>query len=178
MRVPDSPPIGDFDLRALYEALDSQRRARALSWQEVARQVSRQSKGSARRGISASTITSMRTRRVVEGDGVLQMLLWLQRTPESFVPGHPQPDADTAELPRPEPDQVLRWNAHALHSALEARRLERGQTWQHVANEIGGCSPATLTRLSQGDRVSLPAVMRIVRWLDRPAASFTRITSL
>ena len=107
---------------------------------------------------------------------MLQMLLWLERTPESFVPGHLQPDAEAAALALPESDRVLRWNARALHAALEARRLERGLTWTQVANEIGGCAPASLTRLALGGRVALPPVMRIVGWLDRPAASFTHIT--
>jgi hypothetical protein len=174
--VQSSRSIADFDLTALYEALDAQREARALTWQEVARQVSRRSDHAARRGVSASTITGIRTRGVVEGDGVLQMLLWLERTPESFVPGHPLSDNEATALPRPEPGQVLRWNARALHAALDTRRLERGLTWKQVASEIGGCAPASLTRLAKGGRVAVPAVMRIVCWLDRPAARFTHIT--
>lgn len=57
---------------ALYDALNTERRARQLS--------------------------------VIEGDGVLQALHWLNRTPESFVPGH-MPAANEA-LPHVEADRT------------------------------------------------------------------------
>jgi hypothetical protein len=50
-------------------------------------------------------------------------------------------------------------------------------TWKQVAHEIGGVNPAGLTRLSKGGRTAFPEVMRIVRWLGRPAASFTRLSN-
>jgi hypothetical protein len=124
-----------------------------------------------------STITGIRGRRVVDGDGVLQMLLWLERTPESFMPGYQRADDEVPALPRPGRDRILRWNACGLYEALDARRRDRSLTWKQVASEIGGCAPASLTRLSHGGRVGVPAVMRILRWLDQPAASFTHITS-
>jgi len=167
---------GDFDLKALYEALDAQRAARTLTWSQVARELSRAFARTPARPVSASTITGIRGRQEVEGDGVLQMLIWLDRTPESFVPGCPQPEAASGALPRPGPGQVLRWNACAIHAALDARRLERGMTWTQVASEIGGHTPAMLTRMAKGGRVSMPGVMRIVRWLGLPAASFTHLT--
>ena len=77
----------DVDLRALYEALDEQRRARDLTWAGVTAGVNRHR--TQLRPIAQSTITSLKEKRSVEGDGILQMLLWLGRTPESFVPGVP-----------------------------------------------------------------------------------------
>jgi hypothetical protein len=112
---------------------------------------------------------------VIEGDGVLQALRWLRRTPESFVPGHSDGLNEDARLPHVDPHQILRFDAVAIHAALDARRLERQLTWTEVAREIGGGPAAGLTRLADGGRVSFPHVMRIVRWLGRPAASLTRI---
>jgi hypothetical protein len=76
-------------------------------------------------------------------------------------------------LPPVRPDQILRFDAKGIYAALESRRVERGMTWAEVAGEIGGVSAAGLTRLAKGGRVGFPGVMRIARWLGRPAASFT-----
>jgi uncharacterized protein YfiM (DUF2279 family) len=181
MSASGPPPRDDFDIAALYDALDAARRARGLTWTQVAREVSGLVSRARVRPIAASTITGLRTRRVAEGDGVLQMLRWLGRTPESFVPGDPghsgsgPADASTA-LPEPGPDRLLRFDTAAVHAALEARRLERGLSWKAVADDIGGTNAASLINLSNGGRTAFPMVMRIVRWLDRPAAAFTRVS--
>ncbi len=161
---------GDFDIAALYAALDAQRRARGLSWQEAARQVSRQFDRTAPR-VSASTLTGLRSRAVVEGDGVLQMLRWLERSPESFVPGM---EERGRPLPDAAPHQILRFDTRAIHAALDTQRLARGLTWKQLAEQIGGCAPATLAHLAAGGRTSFPLVARIARWLGRPMASMTR----
>jgi hypothetical protein len=163
----------DFDLRALYDALDEQRRQRNMSWTSVAREVNRfQTRPHA---IAVSTITGLRQKPVGEGDGVLQMLLWLGRTPESFVPGITDAHSERYRLPDLTTDQVLRWDTRALFLALNSQRAERRMTWAGVARELRGFTPGMLTNLSKGGRVGFPPVMRLVRWLDRPAASFTRI---
>lgn len=156
-----------FDLQALYTALDAQRSRRGMSWQEVAREVG---------GVSPSTLTGLRARGSVEGDGVLQILRWLGRTPESFVPGHPAATGE-ATLPRADSSQTLRFDAKAIYAALDSRRLEQAMTWPQVAKKIGGVNAAGLTRLAQGGRVSFPSVMRIFGWLERPAADFIRVSS-
>jgi Helix-turn-helix len=153
-----------FDVRALYLALDAQRQERGMSWQQVAREV----------GVSPSTLTCMQRRRSLEGDGVLQMLRWLGRSPESFIPGPPASGAGDA-LPGVEPGYGLRFDAKALFAALNAKRLERSMTWQRVAEEIGGVEAASLTRLARGGRLGFPSVMNMVRWLRRPAGEFTRV---
>jgi hypothetical protein len=57
----------DFDIAALFEGLDSQRRNRALSWQGVAQELWDQSAALNKRRndhpMSASTLTSMAKRR-------------------------------------------------------------------------------------------------------------------
>ena len=74
-------------LQALYDALDEKRRAAGLSWAGATHAINRF--GPDRRAIASGTITGIRNKRVAEGNGVLHMLLWLDRTPESFVPGYP-----------------------------------------------------------------------------------------
>src|SRR4051812_8243368 len=163
----------DFDLSALYDALDAQRRERGLTWAAATREINRfATEGHA---MSASTITGLKSRPIVEGDGVLQILLWLGRSPESFVPSVPDSSSARFQLEPPGEGFILRWDTQALHAALDARRRDRGMTWKSVAEEIGGFSPAMLTRLAEPGRVMFPKVMRLVRWLAEPARSFTRI---
>jgi len=169
-------PPADFQLAALYHALDERRVAEGLGWEALTRAINdRAVAGGAARphAIAASTVKGLRDKPVAEGDGVLQMLRWLGRTPESFVPGHPLADAPEAALPDLGPDRVLRWDVRALHRAVEERRAERRLTWPQAAREVG-CSPASLAGLATAQRVGFPGVMRILRWLGRPAAQFTR----
>ena len=143
-----------------------------MSWSAVAGEVNRHR--TTLRPISASTITSLRQKPVGEGDGILQMLLWLRRTPESFVPGIADADSDTFRLPELKTGQILRWDTTALFLALNARRQTQELTWAEVAREVR-FTPGMLTNLSKGGRIGFPRVMRLVRWLGRPAAAFTRI---
>jgi hypothetical protein len=112
---------------------------------------------------------------VAEGDGVLQMLLWLHRTPESFVPGHPESENSNARLPDVPAAKILRFDTRKLHAALEAQRAVRKLTWAQVGKEVG-LSASSLMHLSKGGRTAFPQVMRIVAWLSRPAAHFTRVS--
>jgi hypothetical protein len=162
----------DFSLRALYDALDERRRQRGMTWSAVAAEISH----SGARRAAVSTITGIRERRVAEGDGILQMLVWLGRTPESFMLDAGDDDAEGFRLPAATGTQVLRWDARALFAALDEERLRRQLTWAGVAREVGGLTPAMITGLASGGRVVMPPVMRLVRWLDRPAASFTRLS--
>lgn len=164
-------PRSDLELKALYAALDQQRRVRGLSWAAVTREINRFKTGG--HSLATSTITGLHNRTVAEGDGILQMLLWLRRTPESFVPGFIGADSERFRLRDPGSGRVLRWDTRALHSAVNAEREVRGMTWREIASQIGGFTPAMLTNLAKGGRIGFPGVMRIVGWLGRPAASFT-----
>jgi hypothetical protein len=163
----------DFDMRGLYDALDVQRRERRLSWASVATEVNRFR--TKLRPIAASTITGLRQKQVGEGDGILQMLLWLQRTPESFVPDIADANAERFRLPDLTRGQILRWNTRGLFLAVDLQRRERQLTWTEIAREVPGFTPGMLTNLSKGGRIGLPRVMRLVRWLGRPAVMFTHI---
>jgi hypothetical protein len=106
------------------------------------------------------------------------MLLWLQRTPESFVPGPSAIAPEAASLPPIAAHEVLRFDVRALYQALNAKRLARGLTWTQVALELGDFPVSSLTRLAKaGGRVAFPQVMRLTRWLGTPAAQFTRISN-
>lgn len=163
----------DFDLKALYLALDAERRSRGMSWHQAARDISAAFRDTPAAPLSASTLTGLRERSVAEGDGVLQMLRWLDRSPESFIAGH----EGGAALPAVGLDQILRFDTQRLHAAVDARRTERGMTWKEVASEIPGFSAASLARLSKGGRTSFPHVARIAMWLGVPLAAFTRAAS-
>lgn len=172
-------PTADFDVAALAAALEARKAERGLSWKAVAAEVNRSHLPRAIRPISASTIAGLAGKRsAVEGDGVLQMLLWLGRTPESFVPGHPGADLPEARLPAPGPSQVVRFDVPKIHAALDAGRLARGMSWGDMAGEIDGlCSAGSLSRMGQNGRASFPWVMRLTRWLRSPAAAYTRLAS-
>lgn len=89
------------------------------------------------------------------------------------MPGHPRSDAVDARLPDVPSNKVLRFDTGKLYAALNAQRIERNMTWQHVAKEMG-LGVSTLTYLANGGRTAFPHVMRIVGWLGRPAADFMR----
>ncbi len=166
---------GDFDIAALFDALDSQRRNRALSWQGVARGMWNQSAElNAQRDdhpISASTLTGMAKRGDTTCQHALFMLRWLDRTPESFLPGSTD-DAQRAPLPSAGPDQRLRWDLLKLYAALDSQRRERSLTWPQLARELR-CTPSQLSGIRRARfAIGMRLAMRIVTWLDRPARDF------
>jgi hypothetical protein len=166
----------DFNLAALYEALDTQRQVRGLTWQQALHEINvRSDRWPSGRPIARSTVAGLRTNAVAEGDGVLQMLRWLNRTPESFVPGCEA--LDDHHLPDVPLDQILRFDTKTLHAALNAQRLARGLTWQQVASEIGGLSATSLTYLKKGGRTAFPFVTRLAEWLGKPVAHFTHASN-
>src|SRR5215510_5525934 len=131
-------PNTDFNVVALHAALDAQRTERGMSWRAVALEVNRADERFGIHPISPSTISGLKNKRWgVEGDGVLQMLLWLDRTPESFVPGHPGATHPDARLPRVTVNEILRFNAPSIYAKLDAQRAARGLTWAQAAAEIG-----------------------------------------
>lgn len=163
----------DFSLRDLHDALDAQRQARGISWSQAAKEINGEPARVSARQMISTTVKGTRTGAVAEGDGISQMLRWLNRTPESFVPGHQGFEEASARLPGVAPGHVLRFDTRKLHVALEAQRMERKLRWAQVAMEVG-VGISTLSHLAKGGRTAFPQVMRIVRWLGRPAAHFTR----
>jgi hypothetical protein len=173
-------PLRNFDdrqvLRALYEAIDERRCTQGMSWAEATRAINGYKTEYKTEGVpvASSTITSLKDKPVGEGDGILAILVWLGRTPESFIPGIPDADAERYRLPDFAKEHCLRWDTQITHAALNAQRQVRRMTWKDVAQEFGRCSPGMLTHLSKGGRIGFPGVMRFVTWLDQPAATFVR----
>ena len=165
----------DGFLAAVYAAIDAERTARGLSWRQVMAEINGRSGVADPHPIATSTVRGLATKAVAEGDGVLAMLRWLKRSPESFADGHGQADAPGECLPDPR-GQVLRFDTVKIHALLDARRLERGLTLQQVALEIGGTSSSSLTHLRKGGRTGFPGVLRIARWLHLPVAALTRLS--
>ena len=165
----------DFDIAALFDALDSQRRNRGLSWQGVTKELWDQSAAlNARRDdhpISASTLTGMAKRMDTSCQHALFMLRWLGRTPESFMPGSTA-DAKRTALPIVGPDQRLRWDLQELYDALDSQRRKRSFTWPHLAQELK-CSPSQLGGIKRARfAIGMRLAMHIVTWLERPARDF------
>jgi len=167
-------PLLEFDVSALYEALDTQRSARGLTWKGVADELWELSAELTRRRddhpISPGTLTGMRSRGATSCQHALFMLRWLGRTPESFLSGA-APDAGSP-LPAAGPDRRLRWNLSALYEAMDAKRMAEGHSWPQLAPVLRA-TPSQLTGLRTARfATNMGLAMRIVQWLDRPAADF------
>jgi len=159
----------------LYAALDEQRRARELTWTALTAEVNQQRTDGY--PISPSTIRSLETKLDGEGDGIIQMLIWLRRTPESFVPGVVDPRSQCFVQPDITSGSILRWDTRALFAALDVYRRVRSLTWAELARAIPGFTPGMLQNLGTGGRIGLRGVMRLARFLGKPAASFTRVAN-
>ena len=165
----------DFDIAALFDALDSQRLRRGLSWHGAAKHLWVQSAElNARRNdhpISAATLKGMATRGDTTCQHALFMLRWLGRAPETFVPG-PAACATRAALPVAGSDRRLRWDLARLHEALDSRRRERNLTWTQLAWDLQ-CTPSQLTGIRRARfAIGMRLAMRIVLWLGGPARDF------
>jgi hypothetical protein len=126
-------PSADFSLAGLYAAIDRQRQARGLTWQQAVLEINLVFGRISSRPISRSTVTGLRTRAVAEGDGVLAMLKWLNRTPESFLPGADGADLSGANrLTDVPPRSGLRFDTTKLLAALNVKKGSRSvarQVW-------------------------------------------------
>src|SRR5215468_10118641 len=138
--------VKEFDIAAMYAAMEAQRIQRGLSWPQVARALWEQSASlNGQRQdhpISASTLTGIAKRRDCTCQHALFILRWLGSAPEQFVAGLPRNGDDA--LPVIGPDRRLRWNLKALYDALNARRGEQGLSWPELAAHLG-CTEHQLT---------------------------------
>ncbi len=154
----DTPRRQSFDSPALYAALDTRRRARGISWQQVAREI----------GVAPSTIGRTKKGGPMETDGILVMVRWLDCNPEQFIRGS---DQNRSGFPiRCEG----RFDTKALYEALNEYRRSHQKTWVELARDVGGVSPGMLTRLSKGGRVNINLVVAITGYLGRAARNSTR----
>ncbi len=163
-----------FDIKLLHAALDAERRARELSWIELAGEINKPFEGTPSIPINVATIRGMATKSSVTSAVVLQVLRWLRRTPESFLSGYDRLPKVDEILPDPGPSRILRFDTRALHAAMESARHEQGLTWKELAGHLPGFSESTLKNLAKGPLIGFPRVMLLTQWLGRPAASFIR----
>jgi hypothetical protein len=166
---------GDFDARALFEAVDRQRSERSLSWRQAAEAIWAQSSelNSSRHDhpVAVETIKGMGRRGDTSCQHALFMLRWIGRAPEEFIP-RPVVSSAQVGLPAAGPDRRLRWNLGALYEALDARRRDDGLTWKALADLLG-CSQSQLTGIRRARfAIGMRLAMRITQWLGRPAADF------
>jgi hypothetical protein len=163
-----------FDMRGFYTAVDEERRARGLSWVELAAEINRPFEHTPSIPISPATIRGMLKKRSVTSAVVLQVLRWLRRTPESFLAGASDLRSAQEELPHAEPNQILRFDTRAIYDALDQERRGRALTWEQTAAELPGFTKSMLVNLATGPLIGFPRVMVLTQWLGRPAASFVR----
>ena len=166
---------GDFDARALFEAIDRQRLERSLTWKQAAEAIWAQSSelNTTRHDhpIAIATIKGMYKRGNTSCQHALFMLRWISRAPEEFIP-HPVEVSARIDLPVAGPDRRLRWNVNALYQALNARRRGEALTWMALA-ELLGCTQSQLTGIKTARfATGMCLAMRITQWLGRPAADF------
>ena len=158
-----------FDVNALFAALDEKRIREGLTWNRVAKEIENRFTR-----VSPSTIKNICEKSRIEGDGVLQMLLWLDRTPESFVPGFHGPKE---RLRTPSGRKVLRWDTARMFREIDRKRVQNGLTWKEISEQIGGMTPQQLKALAKGGRTFLPEPMNVVVWLGIPAGQLTKAST-
>lgn len=166
-----------FSMRAFHAELDAQRRARGLSWTQLAAEINRPFESTPSIPINPATLRDMLKKRSVTSAVVLQVLRWLGRTPESFLSGPVRTAGPDEQLPEAGQDRILRLDTRAIYDALQQERLRRGLTWEQVANELPGFTPSMLTNLASGPLIGFPRVMTLTQWLGRPLAAFVRARS-
>jgi hypothetical protein len=163
-----------FDLRALHAALDDERRARDLSWVELAADINKPFKGTTSIPINVSTIKNMSKKSSVTSAVVLQVLRWLDRSPESFLSGRlVQPNVDE-RLPDAGVTRILRFDTRAIYAAVDDERRRQNLTWKQLVAELPGFTQSMIANLAEGPLIGFPRVMIITQWLNCPAATFVR----
>jgi transcriptional regulator with XRE-family HTH domain len=165
---------GDFDIDAFYDALDTERQMRGMSWAQLTAEINVPFQYAPSRPFSASTVTGIREKRSVTSAVILALLRWLGRSPESFVPGHVTVDETSERLPDVPDRQVIRVDTKALYMALDQARRYRGMTWNELASELPHTRSPMLTGLAKGPLIGFPQLTRITQWLGVPVARFVR----
>lgn len=129
-----------FDLRRLFEAVDSERDRLGMSWSALAREV----------GVGASTIRRFGVADDAEADGVLALVRWLGVTPEEFVSNN----SVGGEKLLASGDGVVRVDMNSVAIADGDRRGARGRTRTTIQRLVSvaqraGQPVVSLTRFSE-----------------------------
>lgn len=98
------------------------------------------------------------------------MLLWLNRTPESFLAVN---HSSNGSMPALKESGILRMDTPRIYEAIQERRAARSMTWKDVENEMG--IPASiLQHFAKGGRAEFRTVVEVAIWLGRPVMEFTK----
>ncbi|WP_028661931.1 helix-turn-helix domain-containing protein [Saccharomonospora saliphila] len=117
---------GRMDARRLHDALDAQRRARGLSWRQLAEQA----------GVSPSLLSRMGNGQRPDLDGFIALVQWLGTPAEEFMVGHE---------PRPDPAPTLEAQLALL---LRAREDLSDADKDYLLDIVG----ATMRRIKAGQQ--------------------------
>ena len=66
---------------------------------------------------------------------------------------------------------MKRFDAEALHKALDEQRKRRDMSWADVSKEIG-VSASTLRRTKDGGRMEVDGMLAMVNWLNEKVETF------
>ena len=163
-------------MEAFFAAVEAQRQERGLTWTALAAEVNRPFVGKSSIPVSVGTLRGILQKSSVNSAVVLQLLRWLQRTPESFLGGDHSAMESSWHFKEGEPDRILRFDTRSIYEALDTQRKARGLTWRQVADALPGFRAPMLTNLAKGPLIGFPRVMMLTQWLGRPASDFTRFT--
>ena len=165
-----------FDGPALIAALDAQRVARGLDWNQLSDALYEQSSDLnaelCDHGVCSGALIRTAKRGTMSCQYAAMLLRWIGRPPEDFLAG-PKLDVGPTTLPKIGPDKRLRFELPALHATLDDRRRAEGLTWAALGEELG-CSPARLTNLRTARLADMGLTMQLTQWLRVPAATFLR----
>jgi hypothetical protein len=166
----------EFDMRALRDALDGERRARRLTWDQLAAEINEPFKHTPSIPISVGDQD--------HDDEALRHQRCRASGPALASPHAGKLPCGTRSRARAGRGaagsgtwQILGFDTAAIHAALDAKRREQGMTWSEVARALPGFTPSMLTNLAKGPLIGFPRVMALTQWLGRPASEFVRARS-
>lgn len=163
-----------FDGNGMIRALDDQRAARGLDWNQLAVELTAQSRDLnaelADHTMCSGALVRTAKRGTMSCQYAVIILRWIHRPPEDFLIG-PVIDVGDVQVPDVGPDKRLRWDLNQLHAALEEHRCARRLTWVALAAEMQ-CTPNRLTNLRTARLADMDLTMQVTQRLARPAAEF------
>ena len=119
-----------FDMRAFHAALDAARRAKGLSWAELAAQTNRPFEGTTSIPIHPATLRDMLAKRSVTSAVVLQALAWLGRAPEKRAAPGPGIELDASR------SRIAR--LHPIHADQPRHRTAHRVSPRHAIDPMAG----------------------------------------
>jgi hypothetical protein len=168
--------ISRFDLAELHRALDAARQAKDLTWKDLVAEINVPFGQTTSIPISVATIRGLADKSSVTSAVVLQILRWLNRSPESFLPPSAMRFGERETLPDVGPVRILRLDTRLLHRVLDKGRQPRELSWPQVAAALPGFTPSMLMNLAKGPLIGFPRVMILTQRMGRPLAEFVRGT--